>query len=322
MWHRNINVYYTCGFLNADASVRHNNLGSQSLQGKNWTSSSIFHPWQSRVKLLALDLQSLQVHQDHGVFVDCPASWVHIAHKLPPPMSFSQSMNFANELFIIALKPTSPPKPHDFSNAKRHVCVMASACGASYAFTSSHGKALGSKTWRWHWWVQSPGGPGFLRMHSMGAFAQIEILLRTFPPSAGLKRRPPVGSAGVPRRAGALARWHGRGGSRQWAPAPIAGEGLDVWWQCFFLGVCSAGDPFHQMNWSTLSLSLSLPRLRLFCRMGYINFKLQGNTASGDVEWDSMRLAMSPGWKASSEPAWRGPCLWPGEIRAFIRLSR
>lgn len=78
---------YTCGVLNADASVRHNNLGSQSLQGKNWTSSSIFHPWQSRVKLLlrlALDLQSLQVHQDHGVFVDCPASWVHIAHKLPP----------------------------------------------------------------------------------------------------------------------------------------------------------------------------------------------------------------------------------------------
>lgn len=207
MRHRNINVYYTCGFLDADASVRHNNLGSQSLQGKNWTSSSIFHPWQSRVKLLlrlALDLQSLQVHQDHGVFVDCPASWVHIAHKLPPPMSFSQSMNFANELFIVALKPTSPPKPHDFSNAKRHVCVMASACGASYAFTSSHGKALGSKTWRWHLGVQSPGGPGFLRMHSMGAFAQIEIVSRTFPPS-GLKRRPPVGSAGVPRRAGALA---------------------------------------------------------------------------------------------------------------------
>ena len=122
----------------------------------------------------------------------------------------------------------------------------------------------------------------------------------------------------APVSRGAPARWHGRGGSRQWAPAPIAGEGLDVWWQCFFWA-CSAGDPFHQLNWSTLSLSL--PRLRLFCRMGYINFKLQGNTASGDVEWDSMRLAMSPGWKGSSEPAWRGPCLWPGEIsKKFVLL--
>ena len=72
----------------------------------------------------------------------------------PPPISFSPSMNFPNERFVVA----TSPKPHDFSNAKRHVCVMASACGASYAFTSSHGKALGSKTW-WHLWVQSPIEP-------------------------------------------------------------------------------------------------------------------------------------------------------------------